>query len=100
MVGGGESSEGPEGSEEPEDELDFDGLPEGGIPLTGLGGDINGGQPVPIISDDEESIEFLAEVMKRDYGGTTEQHLKYAEELAKTLAQLTPAEQRYIFYGF
>ena len=63
------------------------------------GGTINSGKPVPFIQYDTVSAEFLAKLTKKNYGGDEEDWLPYSWRLAKTLSQLSAAEQNEIWYG-
>ncbi len=68
---------------------------------------INNGNPVPNIANDDDSSNFLkariAEEAQQDHGANYAEALQsyesYADRLAKTLGTLTPGEQSEVFYG-
>ncbi len=68
---------------------------------------INNGNPVPEISDDDQSASFVTERIAEDalvlnnesYSGALDTYQDYAANLTKTLSQLSLDEQQHIFYG-
>lgn len=68
---------------------------------------INNGNPVPTISDTDNSKDFLKERIAEEaltdhgvnYAVALEAYGDYSGGLAKTLSQLSPEEQQKIFYG-
>ncbi len=81
-------------------------------PTTVLAG--GSGKVVPYIGNDEASATFLVEAIARSIvealnlsGGDAKEateaneanYYKYARDLAKTLSQLSPSEQNFVWYG-
>ena len=67
---------------------------------------INGGEPVPTIANNNESAEFLltilvdeAQTHGEDAAEAADNYDGYATKLAKVMSQLSPDEQRIVFYG-
>lgn len=77
---------------------------------------VNSGQPIPYLTNDEASAEFLAEsiaksIVKAEFQGVKKKeqkaliasvqnnYLEYGRKLALTLSELTPAEQNVVWYG-
>ena len=68
---------------------------------------VNGGNPVPVIAEDDQSSNFIKERIAEDaldqhemnYAEALESYDYYAAGLTKTLSQLTPEEQNEVFYG-
>lgn len=62
-------------------------------------GGVNSGNPVPYLTNDDLSANFLALRMALDTGGNLNDFMTYAESLAKTLSQYSAADQNYFWHG-
>lgn len=54
---------------------------------------------MPAIDNSEASAEFIADQISSETGWEEAEVLPYAEKLAETLSQLSPAAQQWVFFG-
>ena len=62
-------------------------------------GTINSGKPVPYLTENLASAEFIAMRIAKDTGWKEKDLLPYGWGLCKTLSQFSPTEQQVLWFG-